>query len=146
MTEKRRRGYPAGPGAAFSVSARRTKSEVIKETEIPVSGYNPDAKGVASSSSVDHFKIPVQPGASGEPTPEEDAIQPLQNKVYSQMPRMLQSRGQDPASCRASFGTESLFFAFFVNMKTNPEVKWDDVVAVGRFWLAVHESMVELCW
>jgi hypothetical protein len=45
---------------------------------------------VASSSSVDHFKIPVQPGTSGEPTPEEDAVQPLQNKVYSQMPRTLQ--------------------------------------------------------
>ncbi|KAK4241473.1 hypothetical protein C8A03DRAFT_30334 [Achaetomium macrosporum] len=76
--------------AAFSVSAKRTKSEVIKETEVPVSVYNPDAKGVASSSSVDHFKIPVQPGAAGEPTPEEEQVQPLQDKVFRQMPRTLQ--------------------------------------------------------
>lgn len=77
--------------AAFSVSAGRMKSEVIKETEVPVSVYNPDAKGVASGNS-DHFSIPIKPG-SGAPAPieeEEDAVSPLQEKVYSQMPRTLQ--------------------------------------------------------
>lgn len=77
--------------AAFSVSAGRLKSEVIKETEVPVSVYNPDAKGVASSSS-DHFSIPVKNGAR-PPVPvaeEEEAVTPLEEKVYKQMPRTLQ--------------------------------------------------------
>jgi hypothetical protein len=77
--------------AAFSVSASRMKSEVIKETEVPVSVYNPDAKGVASASS-DHFSISVKPG-SRAPAPieeEEDAVVPLQEKVYGQMPRTMQ--------------------------------------------------------
>ncbi|GAB1315736.1 Bacilysin biosynthesis oxidoreductase bacc [Madurella fahalii] len=77
--------------AAFSVSAGRMKSEVIKETEVPVSVYNPDAKGVASSTS-DHFSIPVKNG-SRVPTPiaeEEDAVSPLEEKVYRQMPRTMQ--------------------------------------------------------
>lgn len=77
--------------AAFSVSASRMKSEVIKETEIPVSVYSPDAKGVASSNS-DHFKIPVQPGAVAPEAAAEDqeTVAPLQEKVYRQMPRTLQ--------------------------------------------------------
>ena len=88
-----RAGLPsAAQRAAFSVSANRLKSEVIKETEVPVSVYNPDAKGVASASS-DHFSIPVKPG-SRAPAPidevEEDAVHPLQDKVYRQMPRTMQ--------------------------------------------------------
>ncbi|AEO64045.1 uncharacterized protein THITE_2109761 [Thermothielavioides terrestris NRRL 8126] len=81
----------AAQRAAFSVSARRSKSEVIKETEVPVSVYNPDAKGIASSTS-DHFKIPVQPAApAAEPIAEDDdSVTPLQEKVYRQMPRTLQ--------------------------------------------------------
>lgn len=78
--------------AAFNVSASRKKSEVIKETEVPVSVYSPDAKGVASSNS-DHFKIPVQPAAQPAPVApaeEDDAVTPLQDKVYRQMPRTLQ--------------------------------------------------------
>lgn len=80
--------------AAFSVSASRTKSEVIKETEVPVSIYSPDSKGVASNNS-DHFSIPVKAGASArvqqDPiVEEEDAVVPLQEKVYRQMPRTLQ--------------------------------------------------------
>lgn len=78
--------------AAFSVSASRMKSEVIKETEVPVSIYSPDSKGIASGNS-DHFSIPVKPGSAsaqehiGE---EEDAVVPLQDKVYRQMPRTMQ--------------------------------------------------------
>lgn len=81
----------AAQRAAFSVSAGRMKSEVIKETEVPVSVYNPDAKGVASSNS-DHFSIPVKNG-SRAPAPiaeEEDAVAPLEEKVYRQMPRTMQ--------------------------------------------------------
>lgn len=78
--------------AAFSVSARRMKSEVIKETEVPVTVYSPDHKGVASGNS-DHFSIPVKNGAAAAPeaiVEEEDAVVPLQDKVYRQMPRTLQ--------------------------------------------------------
>ncbi|KAK5661972.1 hypothetical protein OQA88_10083 [Cercophora sp. LCS_1] len=77
--------------AALSVSARRLKSEVIKETEVPVSVYNPDGKGVASASS-DHFSIPVKPGSKiPEPVPEEtDEVVPLEEKVFKQMPRTMQ--------------------------------------------------------
>lgn len=77
--------------ATFTVSARPRKSEVIKETEVPVSVYNPDAKGVASSSS-DHFSIPVQSSFKApEPAAEpEDQVTPLDDKVFKQMPRTLQ--------------------------------------------------------
>ncbi|KAM7184143.1 hypothetical protein V8F33_013158 [Rhypophila sp. PSN 637] len=77
--------------AAFSVSVRQLKSEVIKETEVPVSVYNPDSKGVASSNS-EHFSIPVKPSARA-PEPaveEEDKVAPLEDRVYRQMPRTLQ--------------------------------------------------------
>ncbi|KAK0617385.1 hypothetical protein B0T14DRAFT_538938 [Immersiella caudata] len=82
---------PAAQRAAFTVSARRFKSEVIKETEVPVSVYNPDAKGVASGTS-DHFSIPVKPNFKAqEPVVEpEDRVDPLNEKVYKQMPRTLQ--------------------------------------------------------
>lgn len=81
----------AAQRAAFSVSARQLKSEVIKETEVPVSVYNPDSKGVASSNS-EHFSIPVKAGSRApEPIVEEDdKVSPLEERVYRQMPRTLQ--------------------------------------------------------
>jgi hypothetical protein len=82
----------ASQRAALSVSARRLKSGVIKETEVPVSVYSPDAKGVASGTS-DHFSIPVKAArpVAAEPTAEEDeVVVPLQEKVFQQMPRTLQ--------------------------------------------------------
>ncbi|KAK1755698.1 hypothetical protein QBC47DRAFT_193551 [Echria macrotheca] len=77
--------------AAFSVSARQLRSEVIKETEIPVSVYSPDSKGVASGNS-DHFTIPVRPvpKAPEHASEESDEIKPLDDRVYNQMPRTLQ--------------------------------------------------------
>lgn len=83
---------PIAQRAAFSASAGRFKSEVIKETEVPVSVYSPDAKGVASGNS-DHFSIPVKSAGAPAPEPiaeEEDAVVPLQEKVFKQMPRTLQ--------------------------------------------------------
>jgi len=79
--------------ATFAVSARRLKSEVIKETEVPVSVYNPDGKGVSSSS--DHFSIPVKenykPAQDPVAEPEEsDQVSPLEEEVYSRMPHTLQ--------------------------------------------------------
>lgn len=78
-----------GQRALISSSAPRPKSEVIKETEVPVSVYSPDAKGVASSTS-DHFSIPVRPSPVTQPphSPEEveDRVYPLTNKVYASMP------------------------------------------------------------
>ncbi|KAK3682572.1 hypothetical protein B0T22DRAFT_288568 [Podospora appendiculata] len=76
---------------ALSMSARRFKSEVIKETEVPVSVYTPDSKGAASGNS-DHFSIPVKSG-SRAPEPiaeEEETITPLEEKVYKQMPPTMQ--------------------------------------------------------
>lgn len=83
--------FAASHRAAFSLSARNLKSEVIKETEVPVTVYSPDAKGVASSNS-DHFSIPVKPTPiAPEPiTDKTDQVTPLDEKVYRQMPRTLQ--------------------------------------------------------
>ncbi|KAL1838704.1 hypothetical protein VTJ49DRAFT_2294 [Mycothermus thermophilus] len=89
---------PATPSlaqrASFSLSARLKKSSVIKETEVPVSVYSPDAKGVASSNS-DHFSIPVNPAAipaqEPGPDPEDAPITPLQDNLYHRLPRTLQN-------------------------------------------------------
>lgn len=77
--------------AAFSLSAYRAKSEVIKETEVPVSVYSPDSKGVASANS-DHFSIPVRQTSfpAREPAPDKDAVTPLSSKLYSQLPATMQ--------------------------------------------------------
>ncbi|EHA50747.1 hypothetical protein MCOR27_008619 [Pyricularia oryzae] len=91
------------PAARFAPVAKRAfsnsmqqpkKSEVIKETEVPVSVYTPDSKGVASGNS-DHFSIPVKGSSRAAvaqpPTPEEDEpVVPLSSKVYSQMPGTMQ--------------------------------------------------------
>lgn len=86
-----RQGVSHAQRAAFSVTAGRKKSEVVKETEVPVSVYNPDGKGVATGTS-DHFSIPVKPSARNQAAAEEpeDVVTPLQDKVYRQMPRTMQ--------------------------------------------------------
>jgi len=71
------------------VSASRLKSEVIKETEVPVSVYSPDSKNAGSSAS-SHHTIPVKRPTEPVVEAEEDAVEPLTNKVYQQMPRTLQ--------------------------------------------------------
>ncbi|EAA28296.1 hypothetical protein GE21DRAFT_9112 [Neurospora crassa] len=76
--------------AAFSVSTRNLKSEVVKETEVPVSIYSGDAKGAASSNTGDHFSIPVKPRQQVAESEPDDHVQPLEDKVYRQMPRTLQ--------------------------------------------------------
>ncbi len=77
--------------ATFSVSARTLKSSVVHENEVPVTVYTPDSKGVASSNS-DHFSIPVKSGsaAPSHHAEEDDSVSPLEEKVYSQLPRTLQ--------------------------------------------------------
>ncbi len=77
---------------AFSISAARSKNDVVAETEVPVSVYSPDSTGAAGSTS-DHFSIPVnRDDAKPKPfPPEEDAdIIPLTRKVYRDMPPMMQ--------------------------------------------------------
>ncbi|KAI1325059.1 short chain dehydrogenase [Xylariaceae sp. FL0255] len=77
---------------AFSMSSVRSKSDVVRETEIPVSVYSPDSKGAAGSTS-DHYSIPVnRDDAKPKPFPsEEDAdIIPLTKKVWRDMPPMMQ--------------------------------------------------------
>jgi hypothetical protein len=78
--------------AAFSVSARTLKSSgVVHETEIPVSVYTPDSKGVGSSNS-DHFSIPVKAATqtSSHAAEENEDITPLDQQSYEQMPPTLQ--------------------------------------------------------
>ncbi|KAI1437121.1 short chain dehydrogenase [Xylaria sp. CBS 124048] len=77
---------------AFSVSATRSRSDVVAETEVPVSVYTPDAKGAAGSTS-DHFSIPVnRDDAKPKPFPpvEDTNVTPLTKKVYNDMPPMMQ--------------------------------------------------------
>ncbi|KAI0129594.1 short-chain dehydrogenase [Xylariales sp. AK1849] len=78
---------------AFTNSAIRMKSDVVQETEVPVSVYAPDAKGTGTSSS-DHFSIPVS-RENAKPTPfptdpENDKVTPLTQKVYNTLPPMMQ--------------------------------------------------------
>lgn len=76
---------------AFQKSAIRTKSDVVAETEIPVSVYSTDSKGSGQSSS-DHYSIPVS-RENAKPTPiavEEEAVTPLTQKVYNTLPRTMQ--------------------------------------------------------
>ncbi|KAI0419338.1 short chain dehydrogenase [Xylaria grammica] len=76
----------------FSISAVRPKSDVVQETEVPVSVYSADSKGAAGSTS-DHFSIPVNRD-DAKPKPiasEEDGdVIPLTKRVYSEMPPMMQ--------------------------------------------------------
>ncbi|CAK7219209.1 hypothetical protein SBRCBS47491_003768 [Sporothrix bragantina] len=76
---------------AFSVAAPLfKKNEVIKETEVPVSIYSPDGKGVATGP--DHFSIPVTPVATTVPVeePENEDVVPLDPKVYKSMSPTMQ--------------------------------------------------------
>ncbi|KAI0483631.1 short chain dehydrogenase [Xylaria cf. heliscus] len=76
----------------FSISAVRPKSDVVQESEVPVSVYSPDSKGSAGSTS-DHFSIPVnRDDAKPKPfPPEEDGdVIPLSHEVYRKMPPMMQ--------------------------------------------------------
>jgi hypothetical protein len=88
------RALPAfGQRAFLSGSTAPRKSEVIKETEVPVSVYTPDAKGVSHASS-DHTSIPVRRAPQGPPPPVEEepmkTISPLTSEVYAKMPATMQ--------------------------------------------------------
>ena len=86
---------PASFARSLTFSATRPKkTEVIKETEVPVSVYHPDSKGVASANS-DHFSIPVTPATQPPQeietnAEEEDKVVPLSQSVYRTMPRTMQ--------------------------------------------------------
>lgn len=85
-----RAALPAfGQRAALSGSTAPRKSEVIKETEVPVSVYSPDSKGAASAATGEHFKIPVRRDQP-EAIEEEEKVTPLSNKVYNQMTPTMQ--------------------------------------------------------
>ena len=81
----------ASRATKVAVPFMRMKSDVVRETEVPVSVYAPDAKGAASSTS-DHFSIPV-PRDSVKPQPiSEDPtdVVPLTQKVFSTLPPTMQ--------------------------------------------------------
>ncbi|ORY61351.1 short-chain dehydrogenase [Pseudomassariella vexata] len=88
-----RAGQKAIPAAAraFNSSSVRMKSDVVRETEVPVSVYAPDSKGGASSS--DHFSIPVS-RENAKPTPiptaENEDVHPLNQKVFNTMTPTMQ--------------------------------------------------------
>lgn len=89
------RALPALAQRAFlSGSTAPRKSEVIKETEVPVSMYAPDSKGVGHANSSDHSSIPVRRNPQGPPPAVEEepmkTVTPLTNEVYSQMPATMQ--------------------------------------------------------
>ncbi|KAI2780354.1 NAD(P)-binding protein [Daldinia loculata] len=77
---------------AFSQSTVRSRSDVVRETEVPVSVYSPDSTGAAGSTS-DHFSIPVNRDDATPkpfPPPEDTEVIPLSKTVYRQMPPTLQ--------------------------------------------------------
>lgn len=81
------RALPAAHNA-FSQASIRLKSDAVRENEVPVSVYSPDAKGAASGS------IPVSRSAGGKPgpiTPEENGpVEPLTAQVYQTLPPTMQ--------------------------------------------------------
>ncbi|KAF7540629.1 hypothetical protein G7054_g1259 [Neopestalotiopsis clavispora] len=84
------RAVPAAT-RAFQKSAIRMKSDVVQETEIPVSVYSTDTKGTGQSSS-DHFSIPVS-RENAKPTPmptEGETVTPLTQQVYETLPPTMQ--------------------------------------------------------
>lgn len=88
------RALPAFAQRAFlSGSTAPRKSEVIKETEIPVSVYTPDAKGTNQATS-DHSSIPVRRNPQGPPPDVEEEpmrkITPLSDEAYAKMPATMQ--------------------------------------------------------
>lgn len=78
---------------AFTKSASRfDRSDVVQETEIPVTSYGADSKGQAGTT--EHFSIPVS-RENAKPTPidqghENEEVQPLTKKVYDTMPPTMQ--------------------------------------------------------
>jgi hypothetical protein len=85
-----RAALPLFQRAALSGSTAPRKSEVIKETEVPVSVYSPDSKGANTSANGEHFKIPVRRDQAEVPAEEEDKVTPLTSKVYNQMTPTMQ--------------------------------------------------------
>jgi hypothetical protein len=76
--------------ATFSISAKNCRSEVIKESVVPVSVYNPDGKGAAANGSPgERYSIPVTPPKSSQQVLEE-TVTPLTDEVYNQLPSTLQ--------------------------------------------------------
>ncbi len=85
---------PLQQSRAFALSAPGLKKhEVVRETEVPVSVYAPDSKGVAEGNS-DHFSIPVEPTPVTTPPEEveqeEEKVIPLTPEVFSAMPPTMQ--------------------------------------------------------
>ena len=93
VSAPRSRAIPIAARAFTNSACRFSRSDVVQETEIPVSHYSPDAKGQASSTS-DHYSIPVS-RESAQPTPnepgaEDESITPLTKEVYNTMPPTMQ--------------------------------------------------------
>lgn len=93
---------PAARPAVFSAAAAaarrgiatsetRKKSEIIREKEVPVSMYTPDAKGVASANATgDRFTIPVARN-NAEIADENGPVTPLGRGVYENLPKTMKS-------------------------------------------------------
>jgi NAD(P)-dependent dehydrogenase (short-subunit alcohol dehydrogenase family) len=77
--------------SALGVQPTTQKKEVVREKEVPVSVYSPDAKGNTS----DHYSIPVRPASP--PTeipqagPESEDVTPLTKRAYDSMPQTMKN-------------------------------------------------------
>ena len=74
----------------------KKKTEVIKESEVPVSLYAPDAKGVPAADA-DRFTVPVKKDAETatntrpqELEVEDEKVIPLEEDVYKTLPPTMQ--------------------------------------------------------
>jgi len=65
------------------------KKEVIRETEVPVSIYQPDGKRSSTGSGSGHFRIPVEQNTHQDAPEPSDLVQPLRHDLYTQMPKTL---------------------------------------------------------
>ncbi|KAI1079979.1 NAD(P)-binding protein [Whalleya microplaca] len=85
------RALPAAQ-RCFQKTSMRFKSDVVRETEVPVSVYSPDSKGAGTSTS-DHFSIPVnREDAKPKPFPpaEDTEVTPLTKSVHKTLPPTMQ--------------------------------------------------------
>jgi len=74
----------------FSATAVSLKKDVIRETEVPVSVYNPDGKRSASGSSADHFKINVVQNSNADAPEPSDIVQPMTQPQFEKLPKTVQ--------------------------------------------------------
>lgn len=77
------------PVRNFSATACTFKKEVIRETEIPVSVYNPDGKRATGGSAADHYKINVVNNSPADAPAPSDNVQCLTQSQFEKLPKTV---------------------------------------------------------